>query len=249
MSHLQPTTFDSATPLAGLRIFVAEDEFHVLQLIEDMLAELGCAVCDSVSNVRSALDRAAATKAQVAVLEINLRGKAIFPVAEVLRRRGIPIVFSTGYGIGGLEPEWKTCPVIQKPFSIDRLERVLRQLQDQAADASPARREFAATDSTGSTEPTRPERPIRSAVLSQQAVSFLYGGGEMGERIRAMDWSRTALGTDQSEGPGGRDRGLERGREGLLSSSSFVEISEPCLANSSKRRRSEPEFGQTGNCS
>jgi CheY-like chemotaxis protein len=122
------TTPDPAGALAGVRVFVAEDEFHVLQLIENMLAELGCTVCDSVSSVTAALDRAAATEAQVAVLDVNLRGKTIFPVARLLLGRGIPVVFSTGYGVAGVEAEWKDCPVIQKPFPIERLEQALKRL-------------------------------------------------------------------------------------------------------------------------
>jgi DNA-binding LytR/AlgR family response regulator len=115
-------------PLAGLRIFIAEDEFHVLQLIEDMLAELGCVICDSVSSVRAALDRATATEAQIAVLDVNLRGKKIFPAAQVLQDRGIAVVFSTGYGEGGIEAGWEACPVLQKPFAIERLEAALAQV-------------------------------------------------------------------------------------------------------------------------
>ncbi|HLH88177.1 MAG TPA: response regulator [Xanthobacteraceae bacterium] len=122
------STREPARALAGLRVFVAEDEFHVLQLIEDMLVELGCAISDSVSNVGAALDRAAATQAQVALLDVNLRGKMIFPAAEILRNRGIPIVFSTGYGAEGIAPEWESCPVIQKPFAIERLQAVLTQV-------------------------------------------------------------------------------------------------------------------------
>jgi len=118
-------TSESAKRLAGVRVFVAEDEFHVLQLIEDMLAELGCTVTDAVSSVRRGLDSAAATDAQVALLDVNLRGMTIFPVAHILRNRGIPIVFSTGYGADGLDAEWKTYPVIQKPFAVERLEAVL----------------------------------------------------------------------------------------------------------------------------
>jgi CheY-like chemotaxis protein len=128
--------------LAGLRVFVAEDEFHVLQLIEDMLIDLGCTLCDSVSNLPAALERAAVTEAQVAVLDVNLRGKTVFPVAEILRSRGIPMVFSTGYGAEGIAPGWKSWPVIQKPFAIDGLEEALMQLQPHIAPspaADPAR--------------------------------------------------------------------------------------------------------------
>jgi CheY-like chemotaxis protein len=119
---------DPTSALAGLRVFVAEDEFHILQLIEDMLVELGCAITDSVSSVHAALDRAATTDAHIAVLDVNLRGKAIFPAAQMLRNRGIPIVFSTGYGRGGIEAQWNDCPVIQKPFAIEQLQAALAQL-------------------------------------------------------------------------------------------------------------------------
>ncbi|HZP99850.1 MAG TPA: response regulator [Reyranella sp.] len=122
------TRSDSAGALAGLRVFLAEDEFHVLQLTEDMLLELGCVVTESVSRLRAALDMAAATQAQVAVLDVNLHGKKIFPVAQVLRERGIPIVFSTGYGEDGTVGEWKACPVAQKPFAIEQLRAALSQL-------------------------------------------------------------------------------------------------------------------------
>jgi PAS domain S-box-containing protein len=187
---------NSASALAGLRVFVAEDEFHVLQLIEDMLAELGCAICDSVSNLRAALDRAAATEAQVAVLDVNLRGRTIFPAAQILRDRGIPIVFSTGYGLDGIEPEWKICPVIQKPFAIERLEGMLMQLQDRISGTPPVAttRGFAAQGSSESTWPTTFDRPIRPDGPGAPAVNFLTGGGDMGERIRTMDWSRTPIG-------------------------------------------------------
>jgi CheY-like chemotaxis protein len=121
-------TSDLTSALAGLRVFVAEDEFHVLQLVEDMLVELGCAIADSVSSLHAALDRAAATEGQIAVLDVNLRGKKIFPVAQILRERGIPIVFSTGYGDAGIEAEWKSCPVIQKPFAIEQLEAALARV-------------------------------------------------------------------------------------------------------------------------
>ena len=122
------TSNDAPGSIAGLQVFVAEDEFHVLQLIEDMLLELGCVVVDSVSGLRSALEQAAITKAQAAVLDVNLHGKRIFPAAEILRERGIPIVFSTGYGGDGIEGQWKTCPVVQKPFAIEQLEAALKQL-------------------------------------------------------------------------------------------------------------------------
>jgi len=101
-----------------------------------MLVSLGCAVVDSVSSLRAALNRAGTTEAQVAVLDVNLRGKSIFPVAEILRGRGIPIVFSTGYGFSGIESKWKTYPVIQKPFLADQLEAALLRVAAQSRSGS-----------------------------------------------------------------------------------------------------------------
>ncbi len=68
---------DLAAKIAGLRVFLAEDDFHVLQLIEDMLVELGCIVVNSSSNVSAAIRAAETTEAQVAMLDINLAGKSI----------------------------------------------------------------------------------------------------------------------------------------------------------------------------
>jgi CheY-like chemotaxis protein len=118
-----------ASPVAGLRVFVAEDEFHVLRLIEDMLADLGCVVVNSVSNLPLALQAAETTEAQAAVLDINLAGQSIYPVAQVLKQRGIPILFSTGYDLAGIEPEWKSCSIIQKPFAVEQLHSALLTLQ------------------------------------------------------------------------------------------------------------------------
>jgi CheY-like chemotaxis protein len=121
------TTSGSTGALAGLRVFIAEDEFLILQLIEDMLLDLGCVVADSVPSVSAALQRAATTDAQVAVLDVNLRGEVIFPVAQALDQRGIPFIFSSGYGADGVAPEWRGRPVIQKPFSIEQLQAALER--------------------------------------------------------------------------------------------------------------------------
>jgi CheY-like chemotaxis protein len=115
--------------LAGVRVFIAEDEFPVLQLIEDMLEDLGCEVAASVTSVPAALEAAETTDADVAILDVNLRGESAFPIAAILKRRGIPILFSTGYGPAGLDAEWKGHEVIQKPFPIELLGSVIEQIR------------------------------------------------------------------------------------------------------------------------
>ena len=118
----------STGPLAGLRVFVAEDEVHVLQMMEDMLIDLGCVITDSVCSTPAGVEKAAVTEAQVALLDVNLRGQPIYPVAQILRDRGIPMLFASGYGAGGIDAGWRGYPVIQKPFAFELLEAALTQL-------------------------------------------------------------------------------------------------------------------------
>jgi CheY-like chemotaxis protein len=111
--------------LAGLRALVVEDEGSVALLIESMLEELGCEVAASVSTLAKGLSAAAAEEFDFAVLDVNLDGQPVFPVAEALQRRGLPFVFSTGYGRIGVPETFKECEVLSKPFTIQDFERKL----------------------------------------------------------------------------------------------------------------------------
>jgi CheY-like chemotaxis protein len=114
-------------PFAGTQVFVAEDEFHILLLLEDMLASLGCRIIDSASRVDVALQLAQRLAVDVAVLDVNLCGQKIYPAAEMFRQRGIPFIFSTGYSLSGIDPAWAKYPVVQKPFLLERLAQALAQ--------------------------------------------------------------------------------------------------------------------------
>ena len=117
---------DVAT-LAGKQVLIAEDEVHILLLLEDMLTSLGCEIAQTASRVDEALRLAQSCEVDLAVLDVNLYGEKIYPAAEVLRRRGIPFVFSTGYSLAGIDAEWATYPVVQKPFLVERLVQALAQ--------------------------------------------------------------------------------------------------------------------------
>jgi DNA-binding response OmpR family regulator len=112
--------------LSGLRVLLAEDELHVLLLLEDFLQELGCEV-RAVSTFDDALAAAASADIDAAVLDVNLHGRKSFPAAEALARRHIPIVFSTGYANHGQEgAAWGDRPWLQKPFLVEQLGHALR---------------------------------------------------------------------------------------------------------------------------
>jgi CheY-like chemotaxis protein len=123
--------------LRGLSVLLVEDELHVLLLIEDFLKELGCTV-HAVSTYDEALRAADSAAVDAAVLDVNLHGRRSFPVADVLARRNIPIVFSTGYGSQGLDVAWKDRPWLQKPFMAEQLAHALRTALDAGARPSAA---------------------------------------------------------------------------------------------------------------
>jgi CheY-like chemotaxis protein len=112
--------------LSGLRVLVVEDEFAVLLLVEDMLTELGCEVAGTASRLADALSLAHRLECDAAVLDVNINGENVTPVAETLVARGMPIVFSTGYGRSGIDARFRDRPVLQKPYRIEEFADALR---------------------------------------------------------------------------------------------------------------------------
>jgi DNA-binding response OmpR family regulator len=102
--------------LTGSRVLVVEDEMLVSLLIEDILTEAGCTIVGPYGRFEAALLAARKEMIDLAVLDVNLAGVKVFPVAEVLAERGIPFLFLSGYGQGvvpAAHPEWRVC---SKPF-------------------------------------------------------------------------------------------------------------------------------------
>jgi CheY-like chemotaxis protein len=116
---------DPVNALTGLRVLVVEDEGPVAMLVETMLEDLGCAVVLSAASVREALELVGRGGFDVALLDVNLAGEKVFPVADELRRLGVPFAFASGYGADGLRPDLKDAPIIQKPFQLGDLEAAL----------------------------------------------------------------------------------------------------------------------------
>ena len=102
----------------GRRVLVVEDESLVAMLLETILEDMGCTPVGPASNVDEGEAIARDTvDLDAALLDVNLAGRQVFPVAAVLKARGVPFVFSTGYGESGLPDEWRGNPTIQKPFT------------------------------------------------------------------------------------------------------------------------------------
>ena len=111
-----------------LRILIVEDEMLVAMNIEDMLLDLGHEVAGLASRLEPALSLAREANFDAAMLDVNLAGQPSFPVAKILRERGIPFLFATGYGIKGIEEEYRSFAVLQKPFRALDLDQALRGL-------------------------------------------------------------------------------------------------------------------------
>jgi CheY-like chemotaxis protein len=107
------------------RVFVVEDEIMIRMLLEDMLADLGYGVAASAGGLDEAIALARNSDFDVAILDVNLNGHAVYPVAELLAQRGVPFVFSTGYGERGLPEAYRDRPTLQKPFQLENLDKAL----------------------------------------------------------------------------------------------------------------------------
>ena len=123
-------------PLSGRRVLVVEDEMIVAWLLQDMLADLGCAVVGPAARVAQALAMIDAEAIDAAVLDVNLNGQKSYPVADALTARGVPFVFSTGYETESLPNDYQSLPLLQKPFKRSELGDTLAQLLTPESRAS-----------------------------------------------------------------------------------------------------------------
>jgi CheY-like chemotaxis protein len=108
------------------RVLVVEDEAMIAMLVEDMVLDFGSEVVGPVATMDDAINLARSAELDAAILDINVGGSVIFPVADILSERGIPLIFATGYGSKGLPPRFQDSPTLPKPFSYQSLEEALR---------------------------------------------------------------------------------------------------------------------------
>jgi DNA-binding response OmpR family regulator len=102
--------------LEGVRVLLVEDEYLVASLMEEVLETAGCIVTGPIPRLAQAVDAADHERCDAAVLDVNLAGERIYPVADILSRRKIPFVFVTGYGV--LPGEYANRPRLCKPFKM-----------------------------------------------------------------------------------------------------------------------------------
>jgi CheY-like chemotaxis protein len=115
-------------PNESLRVLIVEDESLLAMMVEDVLTDAGWTIVASVASVPEALDAVRRGGFDVALLDVNLAGQEVFPVADAVLARGLPLVFATGYGLNGIREDLRHLPVIAKPFSPGQLLHSLRMV-------------------------------------------------------------------------------------------------------------------------
>ena len=123
--------------LAGKRILLVEDEVLIAEMVVDMLVGLGATVIGPATTLEKGLALAGSEEIDAAVLDVNLRGQRIDPIADMLTARGIPVLFATGYGMAA-GANRQDAPVIDKPYSQERLASALVRAMAVPKAAGPA---------------------------------------------------------------------------------------------------------------
>jgi DNA-binding response OmpR family regulator len=142
-------------PASGLRVLVVEDESMIAMLLEVMLADFGCEMIGPVGRVGKALAMAQREPLDIAILDVNVNGEEVYPVAAALARRGIPFVFVTGYSKHRLRPPYDDRPMLQKPFRRRDVYAVLAEVRRA--------KESSASAADASSRPPGGRRPRRKA--------------------------------------------------------------------------------------
>jgi CheY-like chemotaxis protein len=119
--------------LSQCRVLTVEDEYFIAEELEEALRKAGAVVLGPASSVGAALallDGDAPPEA--AVLDVNLLGEMVYPVADRLTARGIPFLFTTGYDRSALPERYARVRRFGKPFEPSEVMRAIRQLLDAA---------------------------------------------------------------------------------------------------------------------
>ncbi|PWT91316.1 MAG: two-component system response regulator protein-glutamate methylesterase [Proteobacteria bacterium] len=124
---------------AGARILLVEDEALVAMMIRDILSDLGFVVVGPFSRLVGAMVAAVHDEIDAGIIDVNLEGELVYPVADVLRARDIPFVFITGYGVESIDKRFAQVPMLKKPVQRELLQAIFAH----AGRAETARSAFA----------------------------------------------------------------------------------------------------------
>ena len=108
-------------------VLLVEDEMCLAMMLQDLLEDAGYRVIKA-ARVPAALSMAEGEAIDAAILDVNVAGREVFPVADELRRRGVPFMFASGYGDRGVPGEFSGYPMLQKPYDPNALGTMLKNV-------------------------------------------------------------------------------------------------------------------------
>jgi CheY-like chemotaxis protein len=120
-------------PGTKFKVFVVEDEAMISMVIEDTVEMLGYQMVGPVAQLDEALTLATDGIFDCAILDVNIRGGNTYAVADILAKRGCPILLTTGYSDWSLPEHLSGHKRLTKPYSMTELERHIQSLADQVA--------------------------------------------------------------------------------------------------------------------
>jgi PAS domain S-box-containing protein len=108
----------------GNRVLLVEDEILVAMMMKDILTELGFSVVGPFSRLGEAMVAAVHEEINAGIIDVNLGGEFVYPVADVLTARKIPFVFITGYGVESIDSRFGYVPIVKKPVQRQVLQTI-----------------------------------------------------------------------------------------------------------------------------
>jgi DNA-binding response OmpR family regulator len=102
-------------------VLIVEDEPLIAMMLEDFLDSLGHKIRGTCDTVKGALEEVEKGGFDLAILDVNLKGESVWPVARQLREKKVPLVIATGGHVDPPPPEFNDAPVIEKPYTVDRV--------------------------------------------------------------------------------------------------------------------------------
>ena len=113
--------FGMSENLAGFRILVVEDEYFLAIEIEDALTTAGAEVIGPISDLEGAMAQVRDDGFDLAVLDINLGGDLVYPIADALKERDVPFLFASAYTSADIPERHRARRLIEKPFNLRTL--------------------------------------------------------------------------------------------------------------------------------
>lgn len=113
--------------LTSRNVLIVEDEPLISMMLEDFLEALGHRAVATAETVKDALAAVEAGGFDLAVLDVNLKGESVWPVAKRLSEQGITFVLASGGHVDPPPPEFDDVVMLEKPYTLDRISKVISE--------------------------------------------------------------------------------------------------------------------------